>query len=161
MANLYQMNEQMEELLTKMVDAETGEVNEEILAEVEQLECEMDTKIEQCGLYIKNRTAFVDSLTTEINALKKRRETEMNRIERTCEYVNSILKGKVKEFPKVAFKYRASRSVNIVNEDLVPDELCNFKTTRSPAKTEIAKLLKAGKSVPGCVLDIKNNLRVE
>ena len=161
MANLYEMNEAIERLLENIVDEETGEVNEEALAELEQLEADKDEKIKNCGLYIKNRMAFADALTAEIKALTARRQTVLNKIERTITYVGNALEGQPKEFPEVRFGWRRSQAVDVVNEEIIPDELCIFKTERKPEKSEIKKLLKNGGEVPGCVLVEKNNLQIK
>lgn len=159
--NLYEMEHEMESLLEQLVNENTGEVNEDILAKVEELEGDIDERVHKCGLYIKNQTALVDALTNEINALKKRRDVAMNRISRTCDYVNVSLKGQKKEFGDVAFSFRTSKSVDIINEDLVPDELCRFETKRTPVKTDIKEKLTSGEKVPGCVLVEKLNLQVK
>lgn len=161
MANIYQMNAQIESLLDSMIDEETGEVNEEALAQLEQLEADKDEKIKNTGLFIKNRMAFADALSKEIDALKKRRQAVLNSVARAMDYADYALEGKPKEFAEVKFGYRASQSVDIVNEDLVPDEYCIFKNVKTPQKMEIKKLLKSGEKVPGCVLVDKNNLQIK
>lgn len=161
MANIYEMNAQIESLLDSMIDEDTGEVNEEALEQLEQLEADKDEKIKNTGLFIKNRMAFADALSKEIDALKKRRQAVLNSVARAMDYADYALEGKPKEFAEVKFGYMASQSVDIVNEDLVPDEYCVYKTERKPQKTEIKKLLKNGKEVPGCVLVDKNNLQIK
>ena len=64
MANIYEMNAQIESLLDSMIDEDTGEVNEEALAQLEQLEADKDEKIKNTGLFIKNRMAFAEEAQT-------------------------------------------------------------------------------------------------
>lgn len=159
--SLYEINTEIEALTDILIDEETGEINEEVLQKLEQLDIDLDEKLESYGVVIKNLTAEIDALTAEKKALTRRIEVRANRITRMSEIVNRILKGKKKRYDKVEYSYRQSSSVNVVNEDLVPDELCNLKVSRNPMKTEIKKLLKKGHEVPGCVLEEKNNLLVK
>lgn len=159
--NLYEINEQIEMLTEQMVDPETGEINEDIMGQIDDLEIDYDTKMENCGVVIKSLTAEVDVLTAEKKALESRIKVKMNKIERLCNYINANLKGQKKEYPKVAFGYRKGSKVNVVSEELVPDDLCRYETTRKPIKSEISKLLKAGEEVPGCVLEETMNLQIK
>lgn len=158
---LYEINERIEELTSTMIDPETGEILEEVLAEIDQLNMDMDEKLENIGIVIKSVTAEVDALKAEEKALKRRIEVRMNKIDRLSEYVNNILRGTPKKYTRVEYGYRRSQSVDVVNEEIVPNELCRFETKRTPMKADIKKLLKDGKNVPGCVLVEKNNLNIK
>ena len=159
--NLYQINEQIEMLAEQMIiDSETGEIDEEVMAQLEQLNIDFDEKMENIGIIIKSTTAEVDALVNEKKALEKRIKVKMNKINRLCDYVNSVLKGKKREYGRVVYGFRRGTKVNVVNEDLVPDALCKYETTRKPMKTEIKALLKDGKDVPGCLLEETMNLQV-
>lgn len=160
MSNLYEMNAEMEELLEQLVDPETGEVNEEIMEKVQQLESDIDEKVENCGLFIKNHKAFVEALDSEIKSLQKRKRIEENKISRTMDIVSLALHGEKKSYAKVAFSFRRSESVDIVNEEIVPDDLCDFKVNKMPRKKDIKVLLKEERDIPGCRLVVKQNLQV-
>lgn len=161
MATLYAINQQIEALTYQMVDEETGEINEEVMSQLADLEVDMDEKLESIGVIIKEMTGEVDMLTAEKKGLEKRIKTRMSKIERLCNYVNIVLDGKKKALGKVEYSYRNSERVDVVCEDMVPDDLCVYKTTRTPSKTDIKKLLKDGKEVPGCVLTKSMNLQVK
>lgn len=160
MSSLFEINSQIAELIERMIDEETGEINEDALEQLEQLQLDQDEKLEAYGMVILNLKAEAEALTEQGNRFKKRAEVKMNRMNRMMELVSRTLKGEAKEYTNVSFGFRKSNSVNVVNEELVPDELCSFKTKRVPSKTEIGKLLKAGKEVPGCILEEKQNLQV-
>lgn len=160
MASLFEINKDIEELMEKMIDPETGEINEEVMGQLEQLDMDMDEKLENYGLVMKQLMAEASALIDESNALKRRAEVKLNKYGRMEQLVKMVLNGKPKEYKRVKFGFRPSKSVEIVNEDLVPDEYCIFKTERKPQKTEIKKLLNAGKEVPGCVLVEHENLQL-
>lgn len=159
--NLYEINEKIDELTNTMIDPDTGEILEDVLAEIDELQMDMDEKLENIGIVIKSVTAEIDALTAEKKNLEKRIKVRMNKISRLSEYVNNILKGTPKKYAKVEYGYRKSQSVDVVNEEIVPDELCIFKTERKPSKTDIKKLLKDGKEVPGCILVESQNLQIK
>lgn len=159
--SLYDIDKNIEELTERLIDEETGEIDEEVMKQLEQLDIDLDKKLEQYGVVIKSLTAEVDALTAEKKNLESRIKVRLNKILRMSDMVNRILKGKKRKYATVEYSYRMSQSVNVVNEELVPDELCKFETTRRPMKTEIKKLLKADKEVPGCVLEEKQNLQIK
>lgn len=159
--NLYEMNAQIEELSEQLVDPETGEVNEEVMEQLDKLNMDRDEKLEGCGIVIKNLAAECIALKIEIDALKERMASKNRRMDNMMRYVDNNLRGEKFETAKVAFSYRKSQSVDVVDEEAVPDELCKYETTRKPVKTEIKKLLKNGEAVPGCVLVEKNNLNIK
>lgn len=161
MSTLYQIDEQIEELTNKLVDEETGEINEDALEELEKLKMDKDAKLEGCGLVMKQLAIEVDAINDEIKALKARATAKANRHDRIGEYVKSSLKGEKFETSKVAFSYRRSQKLEVFDEEIVPDDMCLFETKRSPAKAKIKQALKDGKHVPGCVLVEKMNLQVK
>ena len=55
---------------------------------------------------------------------------------------------------------RATKCVQINNEEDIPDELWREKVTREPDKRVIMELLKIGKEVPGCQLAESVTLQV-
>ena len=159
-SSLYEINKSIEELTEKMVDPETGEINEEVMAQLEQLDMDMDEKLENYGLVMKQLMAEASILIDESKALKRRAEVKLNKYGRMEQLVKMVQNGKPKEYKRVKFGFRPSQSVEVVNEELVPDEYCIFKTDRKPQKREIKKLLNEGKEVPGCVLVEHENLQL-
>lgn len=160
MASLFEINEQIEMLTDKLVDEETGEINEEVMAELEALEMDKNDKLEGCGLMMKQLSAEVSAINEEIKALKARATAKANRHDRIGEYVKATLKGKPFERARVSLSFRKSEKVEITDETLVPDGYCKFETTRKPVKSEIKKALKNDETVPGCVLVENMNLQV-
>ena len=161
MASLFEINEQIEMLTERLVDEETGEINEEVMAELEALEMDKNDKLEGCGMMLKQLSAEVAAINEEIKALKARSKAKANKHDRIAEYVKATLKGKPFERARVSMSFRKSERVEIDDESLVPDEWCKFETTRTPMKTEIKKALKNDEKIPGCVLVKGINLQVK
>lgn len=55
--NLYEIDLAIEEAFTQAVDPETGEVNDEYMAQLDALEMERDRKVENIACFIKNLKA--------------------------------------------------------------------------------------------------------
>lgn len=161
MSALWEIDEQIANIMDMLVDEETGEINEEAMKQLEQLEIDREIKLENCGIAIKNLMAEVEAIQDEIKALKRRAETKAHKIERLAEYVKKSLKGETFETSKVVYGYRKSEKVEIIDEDMIPDKWCNFETTKKPIKSEIKKAIKNGEEVPGCVVIENINLQIK
>ena len=127
--SLYEIDRAMEMALVKAleesVDPETGEILQGGFEEFEQLSEARELKLENIGAYIKNLSAQVTMLKTEEDNLKERRQATEKKIERLKGYVsNSLINANQSKFesPKVAFSFRRSTKVEVVNLDLVPEE---------------------------------------
>lgn len=158
---IFEIDAEIERLSEHLIDEETGEINEEILAQIDQLEMDRKTKLDNVGCLIKDCMAEAEAIDAEMKALKKRRDSKLRKVDRLMNYASYALDGKPLETSRVAFSFRPSKSVDIIDESVIPDELCNYKTERKPMKTEIKKLLDNGTEVPGCVLRINQNLQVK
>ena len=73
----------------------------------------------------------------------------------------SDLNGEKFATEKVEVRWKKSKSVEILDESLVPEEYKTFKTVESISKTAIKKAIdKEGLDIPGARLLINNNMRV-
>lgn len=165
MGTLYEINNELEQAINKMfleVDEETGEVSQETIDLISELQMQKDEKLDNIGAYIKNLMADVKAMKEEEKALKTRREIKERKIERLKDYVSGILNGeKWEKSSRVSFTFRSSKSVIIDNEDLIPNEFMKEKIERSPDKTAIKKAIEDGQEVKGSHIEIKDNLQVK
>lgn len=161
MSALWEIDEQIENIMNTLVDEETGEINEEALEQLEQLGIEREEKLENCGVVIKNLKAEIEAIQNEIKALKRRAEIKANKVDRLMAYVENSLKGEPLETSKVSYSFRKSERVEISEDALVPDQWCEYKIERKPKKNEIKAALKNGESISGCQLVEKMNLQIK
>ena len=94
MANLYDISDKLETLITEAFDIDTGELyetQEELDKAIDACELDLDTKIENIGCFIKNLEADVEALKKEENNLKARRISTENKIESLKRYLNGYL----------------------------------------------------------------------
>ena len=165
--NLYQINEQIEIILSQ-VD-ENGELPESALDELEKLAVDEQTKIENTALYIKNQRAESDALANEIRILQSRKKSLDNNLERTKERLsyNLLRSGKDKfKTSRVALSFRTSSPLAIGDKDeLIRYLKANYadlvKVTEDIDKTGVKKLIQDGHEIPHAVIEDKQNIQIK
>lgn len=167
MSTLYELDQALKLAMDQVfesIDSETGEITDQIdFTVIDQLKEDRNKKLEGIGCYIKNLTAETDAIKSEIAALSKRVSAKNRKIEHLKAYVSDSLNlsGQNKfETAKVAYSFRKSKSVNVIDLDKVPDEYIKIKTEKSPDKTAIKRAIKSGETVPGATIETSFNLQV-
>lgn len=167
MATLYEINRSIEEILDRLfaeADEETGEVPEEVLAELEQMQEARAEKLENIGCYIKNLKAEAMAIKAEMDALKKRLDQKKRKIDSLTEYVsNDLLLHEEKKFDsaRVSYSFRKSERVSISDESALPKKFLIKEIIYKPDKTAIKEALKSGIKVRGAVLEENQNLQIK
>ena len=158
---LYEVNQRIEELSEQMVDIETGEINEEIFAELTELVEEKEDRLESIFLHIKNLASDITALKVERDSFDKRIKRKTREMDRLLDWTTMLQKGKTFETDKVRVKYRRSQKVEIKDESLIPEKFLKVKTTSTPDKTAIKDVLRNGGYVEGAVLVDRFNPNIE
>lgn len=134
-------------------------------SELDELNIAREEKIEGICLWIKNLRAEASAIKDEEKNLADRRKAKENKADRLEDYVTSNLQGKPFETSKVKVTFRRSESVEILNEDAVPDSFLDIQVVRKPMKTEIKKRLKEaeakGEEIPWAKLNVKQNMNMK
>lgn len=65
------------------------------------------------------------------------------------------------ELPRYRISSRVSTSVEITDEDLIPEDMLRVKTTTAPDKTLIKQAIKAGQQIPGAQLKSTTNWSIK
>lgn len=156
--NLYELNRAIADFDLE-IDEETGEVTN--LDDLDALELERDTKVESIALWVKNLTAEAAAIKAEVQNLTKRQKAAENKAERLKDYLMGNLAGEKFKTPKVAISYRTSEAVEILDEDLIPEEFLAIKTEYKPDKKAIKDELKAGGEVEGAELVKRTSLQIK
>lgn len=139
------------------VDEETGEVVN--IADLENLQIEKDTKIENIGLLIKNLKAESDAIKEEAKRLTARAKVAENKAESLKRYLADCLGGEKFKTPRVAISYRKSQAVNIIDIQSISDE---YKVVEiKPDKTAIKNAIKEGKVVVGAELEERQSIAIK
>ena len=143
------------------------QLNEEQQAELdaylEMLGTQEEEKVDGFAQFIKMSESQQAALKAEADRLLKRaRSIENTRNYLKMRYLQVMEKHGLKKVAGQAYTLssRVTKCVQILEEDVIPEELWRVKTTREPAKQDIMALLKSGKEVPGCQLAESVSLQV-
>ena len=131
-----------------------------VSAAMDSVDAALEEKLESTAKVIRNSEA--EALEAEEKRLKARKMAVKNRIADIKGYVQQNLEAMGKD--KVTsgiFKWSIqanAASVNILDEDLIPDAY--WKIERKPMKTEIKKAIEAGELTEGVELVRTKSLRL-
>ena len=139
-------------------DQETGEIFD--VEQFENLSLERDTKIEKICLFIKNLKAEAEALKAEKDAFAQRQKVAENKMESLKRYISGYLAGTPFESTKVKVSFRSSKSVEISEGAIIPDEYLRFKELEVN-KTDLKKALESGLKLEGVAIVEKQNIQIK
>lgn len=160
--SLYEINEKILNFRYE-IDEETGEILN--IDELDELNMAFDEKIENLCLYAKSLRAEASAIKDEEKNLKERREAKERKADSIEDYIARNLNGRKFETPRVKVSWRKSESVEILNEDAVPESFLDIQVVRKPMKAEIKKRLKEaeakGEEIPWAKINTKQNMSLK
>lgn len=129
-----------------------------------QVEDTLEAKAESIAALVKSIDGDVAALKEEESRLAKRRKALENKQTNIKLYLENQLKvmgiDKVKTQLFTVSLQNNSPSVNILDEDLIPDEYKKTVTTTSIVKKDILEALKLGQVVEGAEIKQGKSLRI-
>lgn len=164
--NIYEIDREIEQILTNGIDPETGELTIDADA-LAALQMEKEGKIEGLALAWKNMVAEAAAVKKEADALSERKRVLENRAERIKEFLASVLNGEKFSTPKVVCSFRTTSSVEVRPEffawaeDNDPDR--NFTRWKEPEanKKAIGDAIKRGQHIFGAEIVEKKSLSIK
>lgn len=156
MATLYDIIKSIESFEFE-VDEETGEILN--MAELDALQVDKETKVENIALFIKNLKADAAMYADEEKAFAQRKKAAANKADRLTKYLAAMLAGEKYKSARVAITWRKSEQVDITSIDELPAGY--YVTEKKPDKMAIKKAMKNGEQVPGAVLVERENIQVK
>ena len=167
MDSLYKIDERIEAIIGKMfdsVDQETGEIDPEMVKELNELQEARDVKLDNIGAFMKDLTAEIKALKDEMDILAKRKKAKERQYEWFKAYVASdLLRNDQSKFEsaRVVFSFRKSVAVSIPDETKIPKKYFIKQITEKLDRDGIGKLLKEGQKIRGAELIEKQNLQIK
>lgn len=172
--NLYDIDQRLVTLIEEGFDLEFGtifESEEELAKAIDEVQLDLDAKIENIGCYIKNLEAEVEAFKKEEDNLEKRRKQTERKIEGLKRYLNGYLmacypndddraKWKFKS-PKCVLGYRKSSSVEVPDIEKLDKKYLKITTKVDPDKTAIKDAIKNGEEVKGAYIKQNINLNIK
>lgn len=163
---LYEINSEIDKAIETMmanVDPETGEVRQEDLDRLGDLQLARDEKLDNIGAYMKNIASDIDALKNEEKALEARRKVKENELENLKAYVGMILNGEKFESSRVRFSFRKSNAV-VIDEAYIENIPSEYLIAQDPKidKKALKADIEAGKDLDGIAhIEEKQNLQIK
>ena len=147
---LYEINSE----IMSCIDMETGEIID--TEQLDKLQMERDTKLENVALWIKELKAEAEAIKQEKLALADRQRVAENKAESLKNWLAYALNGEKFKTAKCSVSFRITESVEVTEEGLESlmnghDELLTYKAPE-PNKKAIKQALKDGLNVAGVQL---------
>ena len=179
MANLYEIDYQLQMLEDYMVDVETGEILDEdsFNAKFDEIQMALNEKIENSMCFYKNLQADIEAFKTEEKNIAQRRKVKENLAERIKNRIDNYIRMKYTnedgvvdidslnkfkmETPRMKLSYRKSDSVDVYDIDSLPKEYIKEKVEVSADKTALKKDIKSGKEINGAKIVTNLNMQVK
>lgn len=120
---------------------------------IESLEGEFEDKAVAVVKVVTNVEGDIDAIDREIKRLQDRKQRMARFIDKFRDYLRTNMdQSGVTKIDHPLFSITLAKpvaQVEIVNEDLLPDDYVETVTVRKPDKRRILADLKAGKTIPG------------
>lgn len=166
--SLFKLNENYEKLLSQLYDQETGEVNEEVDAQLNALSTSIEDKCKSVGTWIGHMQAEKNRILEMKMLILEREKAYEREIEKTTEYLKSNMeRHKIKKITCPYFTI--THSINpygteIIDEALIPQEFIKtreiVKTESKPDRNAIKEsVLKTGIQIPGAIVSQKTKIK--
>ncbi len=159
---LYEIKENIDEIIKKYTDVDTGEFSEEGMEQLEQLNEDFDEKASNIVRYIQDLKGDVAKAKEEEKRIATLRKSREKKAESLHKYLclsmnNAKIEKRDLGFAKLSF--RASKSVEILDEKLIPDKF--VKIEKKPIKSEIKKFLEINPVCKFAVIVNKKSLNIK
>lgn len=167
--SLYNLGNQYQDLLNKLYDHETGEIDQDVENELNQLAPSIEKKCVAVGTWLRKIEADKRELEFVKNEIKNREESLKKEIEKWEKYLKSNMERcKITEVrcPYFTIKLKQNPySTEIVDEALVPEKYIRKRTI---IKTEVKvdknaikeEVLKTGVQIEGALVAKKTKLEI-
>jgi hypothetical protein len=151
---LFEISEQLERIIFDSTD-ENGEISDEGLEAITEIEGELRSKATNVALYIMGELAEAKAVEEHAKRLQERVRSHKNRAEKLKKYLERTLLHdlgqEVIKDPRVNIGWRKSQAVVVAEDAALPPELTRVKV--EPDKVAIKERLKSGLEIDGCELE--------
>jgi hypothetical protein len=163
MIKLYEVSDQYQFLLNDLYDYETGEVDENILARLNELTDTAENKCINITRLFKSIEATQEAIEKERKSMALRERSLKNQVDRLKDYLlTNMERCEIKKIECPQFSISLQKNppaVEVVDKDEVPNDYDKQKER----ELDIAKIkedLKNGVVIPGVRLIQRNSLRI-
>ncbi len=162
---LFEIQDAIERILAEGSDPETGEIPDETLAALAELEVAREQKVLDLACYVRGELAEAEAVAAQAKKLKERADRHEYRARRIAKFLEERVLGRGEKLrdARVEVGWRKSSAVVIDEELEIPSDPLLWRVTppkQEPSKDEIGKRLRSGQDVPGARLEERWNLQI-
>jgi hypothetical protein len=160
--SIYNIEQEFLSLSNEIIEA-GGEITPELETALAINKEQLQNKGINYGYVIKSLESDITSIDEEIKrlqALKQSRTKTTDLLKNTIKEAMILYGIEELKTPTLKINFRKSESVE-VESDIIDDEFCTFKTTRTPDKAKIKEAIKNGEAVIGASLKINRNIQIK
>lgn len=160
--SLYQITQEQAELFNFILEAD-GEITPDVEESLKINEQNFETKARGYIWMIKKLEADNITITEEKERLQRIEKRNDKLIDRLKESMKNalIIFGDSKKVDTFTLSLRKSKSVEILDADVIPETYRTIKTTETINKTEIKKAIESGLTVAGATIKENQNLQIK
>ena len=158
---LYEIDTNLRSLWDKIAEQE-GELTEEDIQALNELEIALNDKLEGYGVIIRELNAEIEECNSEIKRITEIAKHKKNASERLKKTLQEyMLNNELDKFEslKVKISFRKSQSLEIEEGAELPDDLMRIK--KEPDKTAIKEYIVNGGELKGVFLLDKKNIQIK
>ena len=164
MTTLYEITDKHRELMALAEESE--DMSQAVADTMESIEGEFEEKALSLMAVMENIGGDIPAIDEMINRLTVRKKTILNKQENMKEYLRINMEASgINKISCPLFTITLAKGRDIVqidNEDKIPADYLNIKTSITPMKTEILAALKAGEKIEGVTLTkSKTSIRIK
>lgn len=158
---LYDIDVNLRALWNKIAEQE-GEITEEDMQMLNELEIAKTDKLEGYGVIIREMKSEIDECDAEMKRIKEIADRKKNAMERLKKSLQEFMIGnEIDKFEsvKVKLSFRKSQSLEIEEDAIIPEDLMRIK--KEPDKTAIKEFIVNGGELQGVHLLDKKNIQIK
>jgi hypothetical protein len=155
MRKLYEINSDLEGVLTAMAleMEENGEISDETVARLGQLQIEKDAKIEGMALWAKELKARIEEAKAEKARIAKIQAQGERELERLKTFISQELNGQKFKSARASVSYRTTYDCVDIDKEHERDIPAQYRKIGDPDKTLLKAALQAGEVIEGVSLN--------
>lgn len=160
--SLYQITQEQAELFNFILESD-GEITPDVEESLKINEQNFETKARGYIWMIKKLEAEQISIDLEkerISKIEKRNDKLIDRLKESMKNA-LIIFGESKKVDTFTLSLRKSKSVEILDADVIPESYRFVKTTEIINKTKIKKAIESGLTVAGATIKENQNLQIK
>lgn len=162
---LYEISADMRRALHALeVAQESGDAHEyeAAMTSLSKLEMDKHEKLGACCAYYRELEADCAAIEVEIARLEERQKAAKNRLAEWKEYIGYNLgAGEKWKNNLFSLSWRESKAVVVSDEKAIPELYWRERIVREIDKRAIGEDLKTGATIPGAVLEVRQNLQLK